>query len=262
MSFAARVASAFGLRTAVLTSAATDADLSSLEGHDVHVVPVHQTLSFEHRGTAAERELRVAQQSARRLVPSDLPVTLRDATEVILAPLTHGDIDLEAFVAAMPGTRLWFLAQGLQRRTGTDGAIEIASGPSDDLVRALSLHSSVFLSGDETGTWSPSELTAVASRCARLVVTRGREGATVFRGSERVEVAACPADVVDTTGAGDVFATAFILGVSKLGLNDRAAGRLASAFAAASVERTGPAPLPPLREIRSRFGVAAGGLCA
>jgi sugar/nucleoside kinase (ribokinase family) len=75
-------------------------------------------------------------------------------------------------------------------------------------------------------------------------------------------VAPYPANAVDTTGAGDVFATAFILGVSKLGLSDEEAGRLASAFAAASVERTGPAPLPPLSEVGRRVGTAAVDRCA
>ena len=84
----------------------------------------------------------------------------------------------------------------------------------------------------------------------------------MHRGGTWIEVPACAADVVDTTGAGDVFATAFILAMSKLGLDDAGAGRLASAYAAASVERIGPVPLPPLGEIEARARMDAGGVRA
>jgi sugar/nucleoside kinase (ribokinase family) len=96
------------------------------------------------------------------------------------------------------------------------------------------------------------------SQSERLVVTRGAEGASVYRGEERFEVPACPAAAVDTTGAGDTFATAFILASSRLRLDDVEAARLASAYAAAGVERVGPAPLPPLSEIERRAAIAAG----
>jgi sugar/nucleoside kinase (ribokinase family) len=46
-----------------------------------------------------------------------------------------------------------------------------------------------------------------------LVVTRGPDGAVALRGGERAEVAAEPvAKVVDTTGAGDLFAAGFLHG--------------------------------------------------
>ena len=59
-----------------------------------------------------------------------------------------------------------------------------------------------------------------------------------------------PANMVDTTGAGDVFATAFILALANapaggnVAMGIVEAGRLASAFAAAKVERVGPVVLP------------------
>jgi sugar/nucleoside kinase (ribokinase family) len=58
------------------------------------------------------------------------------------------------------------------------------------------------------------------------------------------------ADPVDTTGAGDVFATAFILA---LGEGEATAARLAAAYAAAKVEVVGPAPLPDRSTIERRL---------
>jgi sugar/nucleoside kinase (ribokinase family) len=60
---------------------------------------------------------------------------------------------------------------------------------------------------------------AVASASARvplLVVTRGEHGAVAVRGSERAQVAAERVErIVDTTGAGDLFAAGFLTGHSQ-----------------------------------------------
>ena len=54
---------------------------------------------------------------------------------------------------------------------------------------------------------------AVAPKIPTLVVTRGEKGAICIKSGERFEVAAAPVDaVVDTTGAGDLFAAGFLAG--------------------------------------------------
>jgi len=56
----------------------------------------------------------------------------------------------------------------------------------------------------------------LASRLPLLVVTRGEHGAIAVQGGERVEVEAEPVEkVVDTTGAGDLFAAGFLSGISR-----------------------------------------------
>jgi sugar/nucleoside kinase (ribokinase family) len=58
-----------------------------------------------------------------------------------------------------------------------------------------------------------SAVAAVAPKVPTLVVTRGEHGAIAVQGGERVAVAAEPiAKVVDTTGAGDLFAAGFLAG--------------------------------------------------
>ncbi|HEX9965884.1 MAG TPA: adenosine kinase [Allosphingosinicella sp.] len=54
---------------------------------------------------------------------------------------------------------------------------------------------------------------AAAARVGLLVVTRGEQGAVAVEGGDRVEVPAEPVErIVDTTGAGDLFAAGFLFG--------------------------------------------------
>src|SRR5690606_36875285 len=56
-------------------------------------------------------------------------------------------------------------------------------------------------------------LAALAPKVPVLVVTRSEDGAVAVSGNDRAEVAAEPvAKVVDTTGAGDLFASGFLFG--------------------------------------------------
>jgi sugar/nucleoside kinase (ribokinase family) len=53
---------------------------------------------------------------------------------------------------------------------------------------------------------------ALQGKVPTLVVTRSEKGAIAVRGGERAEVPAEPTTVVDTTGAGDLFAAGFLFG--------------------------------------------------
>ena len=58
-----------------------------------------------------------------------------------------------------------------------------------------------------------SAVAATAARVPLLVVTRGEKGAVAVEGGEQVEVPAEPVErIVDTTGAGDLFAAGFLTG--------------------------------------------------
>ena len=83
-----------------------------------------------------------------------------------------------------------------------------------------------------------------------LCVTRGARGAVLLDGDDLHQVQACVVDVVDTTGAGDVFRGAFIYAL----LNGDAPAdilRFANAAAAISCTREGAiGSVPTLKEVR------------
>ncbi|WP_062205588.1 adenosine kinase [Aureimonas sp. AU12] len=87
------------------------------------------------------------------------------------------------------------------------------------------------------------------------VVTRGAEGCVVVEGAERRAVPATPVEhVVDTTGAGDLFASGFLRGYTA-GRSHEASARLGAIAAGHIITQVGPRPqvslldLPGVREI-------------
>lgn len=72
-----------------------------------------------------------------------------------------------------------------------------------------------------------------------FAITRGPRGALIWDGTRLIEIPAVPVKAVDTVGAGDMFAGAFIYGLTQ-GWDYARAGRLASAAAAKLVTSLGP----------------------
>ena len=67
-----------------------------------------------------------------------------------------------------------------------------------------------------TGLEDPKEaLHYIAERCQIAVVKVGAKGAFIQRGNEVVTVPPMPANVIDTTGAGDLWAAGFLAGLVK-----------------------------------------------
>jgi sugar/nucleoside kinase (ribokinase family) len=72
-----------------------------------------------------------------------------------------------------------------------------------------------------------------------FIITRGSKGALVWDGQTLMDIAPVRVEAVDTVGAGDMFAGAFLYGLSQ-GWNHQRAGTLASAASAKLVTRLGP----------------------
>ena len=72
-----------------------------------------------------------------------------------------------------------------------------------------------------------------------FIITLGAKGALVFDGSDLISVAGVAVTAVDTNGAGDMFAGAFLYGITN-GMSATQAGTFASAAAAKVVSQYGP----------------------
>jgi len=90
---------------------------------------------------------------------------------------------------------------------------------------------------------------AASARVPLLVVTRGERGAVAVEGEARVEVPAEPvAAIVDTTGAGDLFAAGFLTGHAQGRSNDVAL-RMGAIAAAEVISHYGARPEADLKAL-------------
>lgn len=128
-------------------------------------------------------------------------------------------------------------------------AIEELVGEGIDLL---------FANEDEAkcmaGTEDLDEAIESIKKIARqFVITRGPEGAVAFDGTSLHTIAPVPVQAIDTVGAGDMYAGAFLYGITS-GMDFPRAGRLASLAASRIVSTMGPRlKLEQLKEILQDF---------
>ncbi|WP_370089048.1 adenosine kinase [Ekhidna sp.] len=95
---------------------------------------------------------------------------------------------------------------------------------------------------------------AISKVAKEFVITKGKEGALVFDGTAYHEIEPFPTKAVDATGAGDMFAGAFLYGINH-GQSHAQAGRLASAASSAVVSKFGPRlSQDHIKEVLSKIG--------
>jgi sugar/nucleoside kinase (ribokinase family) len=98
---------------------------------------------------------------------------------------------------------------------------------------------------------------AVAETGVLAVLTRGAAGCVVVTAAGPVEVPAAPVErVVDTTGAGDLFAAGFLYGMTN-GLSPEESARLGGVCAAEVVSHVGARPQADLRALAVEAGLFA-----
>jgi sugar/nucleoside kinase (ribokinase family) len=83
---------------------------------------------------------------------------------------------------------------------------------------------------------------------ALAALTRSEAGSLILQGGQTVKVAAEPADVLDTTGAGDAYAAGFLAGLAR-GKSLEICGRMGGIAAAEIISHYGARPQADLRKL-------------
>ncbi|HTT84857.1 MAG TPA: adenosine kinase [Rhizomicrobium sp.] len=100
-------------------------------------------------------------------------------------------------------------------------------------------------------------LSRIAEEVEVAAVTRGAAGSVIATKIETLRIAAAPvARIIDTTGAGDLYAAGFLFGLAR-GRDLAECGRLASLAAAEIISHYGGRPETPLDEYVARHGLHA-----
>ena len=241
--YAARTARELGFRAAVVTSAADYPFRDVLPGVDVHSVPAGQTTVFHNHYEGGGRT-QVLAHRAGDIARSDVPSAWRSAGIVLLGPLAR-ELPVDAagwFSARLTGA----VAQGWLRTWDDDGRVSTAGAPPEAMPDGLDL-----LVSSEAD--APSETVAGWEHCAGVLAhTRGARGVRLCVAGEWHEIPAAPAKEVDPTGAGDVWAAAYLLRYSEV-QDPFEAARFACAAAALCVEAPGLAGVPRRAAIEARL---------
>lgn len=124
------------------------------------------------------------------------------------------------------------------------GAPNLAKRFRDEFIDIIKKYVDILILNDVEGkylvnsTKDDETISFLLSIVDKLVLTKGGKGSIIAAQNEVHNIKAYPTKVVDTTGAGDAYAGAFIYGLSR-GWSDDKAGKFASEIAGRVVARIG-----------------------
>jgi len=195
---------------------------------------------------------------ADRLLLEDVPESWIKAPIVLFGPL---DQEIEAsFIRHFPRQTTSILAatpQGWLRRWDADGCVWPAPwAAAEEILPLLDVlilsHDDLLPLANQNRTDADAMLTKWSMQVPLLVATDGKRGATLFRRGIAEHFPAYTAQEVDPTGAGDVFAAAFLVSLHRHD-DPRKAVDFANCVASLSIEHEGITGIPTMGMVAERI---------
>jgi 1D-myo-inositol 3-kinase len=244
VSYGAITARRLGLRAAIVTSAAPDLRLpDAFDGIECLAIPAAHTTTFRNEYVNGTRRQYVSAIAAP-ITADAVPPAWRRAPLVHLGPLVN-ELD-ESLVHLFPHARVIATPQGWFRSWDATGFVTLGAWR-----RAAELlpHLTALILSDEDVRGDPDCIQRWITMTRTLVLTHGARGATVYHRGTAAHLPARPAREIDPTGAGDVFAAAFLIRLHETfvhtGVEDPwEAARFANVTASFSVEGLGFSAIP------------------
>ena len=261
VTFAAVTAHRLGLAAAIVTCAdekllkELPARLPTI-GIAARLSPATTTFINQYHAAGFRTQyLRARAESQQR---EDVPAAWLNAPVVLLGPLAQElDPEFVTLFPRRPGAIIAATPQGWLRHW--DAAGRIWPTPWSAAEKVLPQLDVVILSHDDLlpfANGNRSEADAILSRWSLqvplLVATDGQHGATLFQYGKTEHFKAYPVHEVDPTGAGDVFAAAFLCHLCRHG-NTREAVNFANCAASFSVEQVGVKGIPTMEMVMKRL---------
>jgi sugar/nucleoside kinase (ribokinase family) len=248
VTFASLTARNLGLRTAVVTSASPDLSLDPLyRGIEVHRLPSPVTSTFQNLYSNGGARTQFLRAVAGQIEAEDIPPAWREAKIILLGPLT-GELKVD-IVKIFPDALIGVTPQGWMRCWDGDG--QVFPKPWEGAAEVLEYARVVVFSEKDVG--GDENIIQFYARMAEiLVVTHGPGGATVYHRGEARRLPAFETVEVDPTGAGDVFAAAYLIELERSG-DPYAAAHFANCVASFIVEKPGTEGIPNLEQVERRL---------
>lgn len=245
--YSALLASQMGKRVGLISRHASDLDLEAyLPGVQVLRLASTATTRFRNVYLDGVRRQFVIDR-AEPIGVESLPEEWKEAPIVHLGPIVQ-EVD-QRFIEAFPRSLLGVSPQGWMREWDDAGRVGIRPWrPSRRTLQQID----VLVVGETEISPYPDLLREYASGVKVVALTQGSKGATLYYEGQSVHIPPWRAKEVDPTGAGDVFAAAFLISYGETDDPLRAA-KFASCAAALSVERVGLAGVPTAQQILRRL---------
>ncbi len=258
----------FGGRAGFIGKVADD-EFGNIFAHDIRAAGVAFTAPFSRSGTPTARSLILVTPDGERTmntylgVSPELDVGMLDTEMIRAAQIVY----LEGYLFDRPEAKAaFFRSAEIATAASRKVALSLSDGFCVDRHRAefltlirdridiLFANESEVTSLYQTTSYDEAARQASAD-VVIAVLTRSAKGSTIYSGGRAVTVPAFPvAHVVDTTGAGDLYAAGFLYGLTS-GRDPETAGRLASMAAAEIISHLGARPETSLAELAKEKGL-------
>jgi len=248
VTFASLTARNLGPRTAVVTRASPDLSLNPLyRGIEVLRLPSPATTTFQNLYSTDGTRTQFLRAVAGQIKAEDIPPAWREARIVLLGPLID---ELEDSIVKMfPHSLIGVTPQGWMRCWDEEG--RVFPKPWEGAAEVLDYAKVVVFSENDIER-DENVIQAYARMADILVVTHGPGGATVYHQGEVRHFPAFETIEVDPTGAGDVFAAAYLIELERSG-DPYAAAHFANCVASFIVEKPGVEGIPTLEQVERRL---------
>ena len=243
VSYASITARNLGLKVGIITSFAPDFDpRGALEGIEILCLPSPSTTVFQNLYRDGRRE-QFIRGHARPIRAQDIPPEWRRVPIVHLGPIAR-EVD-ESVVQLFSQSLIGITPQGWMREWDEKGRVfpRIWMGMEKVLPWAR-----VLVFSEEDVARDEAIIQAYARVIEIVVVTQAARGATVYWRGQPRHFPARPAREVDPTGAGDVFAAAYLIKLHETG-DPWQAARFANVVASFSVEGPGISGIPTRSQV-------------
>ncbi len=229
--YAGQAYRALGARVSVVTAAGPDFPSAALTGVEAQVAPAPRTTAFENRYAADGRRSQTVGAVAPPLDPTSLVASWRAVDVLHLAPVI-GEVSLRAWREAVRARIVGVGLQGFVRAVLPGG--EVAQPRWEFEPSDLAGVSAVCV-GEDDLTGQGDLLDRLVAAVPLVAFTKGEHGCELIARGRTQRVGVFCTRQVEPTGAGDVFAAGFFLGLAR-GATPVDAARLGAAAASVVVE--------------------------
>lgn len=258
----------FGGKAAFIGKVGRD-DFGGIFAHDIKAAGVAFETAPSDSNTPTARSLILVTPDGERTMNTFLGVSPElGSGEIDKAMITESAITyLEGYLFDRDEAKAAFAeAAGYAKSAGRKVALTLSDGfcvdrHRDSFMTLIKNDIDILFANEAeiTSLYSTSSFDEAARQVGQdthlAVLTRSAKGSTIISGRDQTSVEAFPvAQVVDTTGAGDLYAAGFLYGHSQ-GLDHATSARLGSAAASEIISHVGARPEANLAELAKKHGL-------